>query len=211
MEERFLRVSRTARYALLGQPGPEVSEVWLVCHGYGQLARRFLEDFEGVNDGSRLIVAPEGLSRFYIDRTQQRVMGASWMTREDRLHEIEDYLGYLELLHDEVQQTLGRRVPVTALGFSQGVATATRWAAHTRAPVRRLVVWGGTLQPELDLSVFAKLRVTVVCGEQDELITSKVRDTEAGLWRKVGIDPEVKIFAGHHEVRPEVLAELARS
>ena len=211
MEERFLRVPRTARYAILGEPGPSVSELWLVCHGYGQLARRFLEDFERVNDGSRLIVAPEGLSRFYIDRTQQRVMGASWMTREDRLHEIEDYLGYLELLHDEAQRMLPRPAPVTALGFSQGVATATRWAAHTRARVQRLVVWGGTLPPEVDLSVFAKVRVTVVCGDQDELITAKVREAEAGLWRKVGIDPEVKIFAGHHEIRGEVLAGLVRA
>jgi predicted esterase len=133
------------------------------------------------------------------------------MTREDRLHEIDDYLGYLELLHDEVQKTLPRPVPVTALGFSQGVATAMRWAARTRAPVRRLVVWGGTVPPEVDLSVFAKVRVTVVCGDQDELITAKVRDAEAELWRKVGIDPEVRMFAGHHEVRPEVLAELVRS
>jgi predicted esterase len=133
------------------------------------------------------------------------------MTREDRLHEIEDYLGYLELLHDEVQKTLPRPVPVTALGFSQGVATATRWAARTHAPVRRLVVWGGTVPPEVDLSVFAKVRVTVVCGDQDEFITAKVRAAEAGLWRTVGIDPEVKMFAGHHEVRPDVLAELVRS
>lgn len=211
MEERSLRVSRTARYAILGEPGPRISEVWLVCHGYGQLARRFIQDFEGLNDGTRLIVAPEGLSRFYIDRTQQKVMGASWMTREDRLHEIEDYLAYLDLLHDEVTRRLGRQLPVTALGFSQGVATATRWAARTRAPVKRLVVWGGTVPPEVDLSVFAKTRVTVVGGDKDELITAKVRETEAELWRKVGIDPEVKIFHGHHEVLPEVLAEVASS
>lgn len=211
MEERSLRVSRTARYATLGEPGPKISELWMVCHGYGQLARRFIEGFEGLNDGSRLIVAPEGLSRFYIDRTQSQVMGASWMTREDRLHEIEDYLAYLDLLYEEVQKVLGRQVSVTALGFSQGVATATRWAARTRAPVQRLVVWGGTVPPEVDLSVFAKTRVTVVCGDQDELITAKVRETEAGLWRKVGIDPEVKIFPGHHEVPPDVLIELARS
>lgn len=211
MEERSIRVSRTARYATLGEPGPKLSELWMVCHGYGQLARRFAEDFEGLADGTRMVVAPEGLSRFYIDRTQQRVMGASWMTREDRLHEIEDYLGYLDALYAEVRGRIGRDLPVTALGFSQGVATATRWAARTRAPVKRLVVWGGTLPPEVDLSVFARTRVTVVCGDKDELITAKVRETEAGLWRKVGIDPEVKLFPGHHEVLPEVLAELARA
>ena len=211
MEERSIRVSRTARFVTLGEPGPKLSELWMVCHGYGQLARRFAEDFEGLADGTRIIVAPEGLSRFYIDRTQQRVMGASWMTREDRLHEIEDYLGYLDALHAEVRGQVGRDLPVTALGFSQGVATATRWAARTHAPVKRLVVWGGTVPPEVDLSVFAKTRVTVVCGDKDELITAKVRETEAGLWRKVGIDPEVKLFPGHHEVLPEVLAELARA
>lgn len=211
MKEYSLRVSRTARYVTLGEPGAKVSELWMVCHGYGQLARRFSEDFEGLADGTRLIVAPEGLSRFYIDRSQQRVMGASWMTREDRLHEIEDYLAFLDALYVEVRARLGRDLPVTVLGFSQGVATATRWAARTRAPVQRLVVWGGTVPPEVDLSVFAKIRVTVVCGDRDELITAKVRETEAGLWRKAGIDPDVRLFPGRHEVLPEVLAELARS
>ena len=211
MKEHFLPVSRTARYVTLGDPGERLSQVWMVCHGYGQLARRFVEDFASLDDGTRMIVAPEGLSRFYIDRTQQRVMGASWMTREDRLHEIEDYLGYLDALYADVRGRIGRDLPVTALGFSQGVATATRWAARTRAPLQRLVVWGGTLPPEIDLAVFAKVRVTVVCGDQDELITAKVRETEAGLWRKVGIDPEVRIFSGHHEVLPEVVADLARS
>lgn len=209
MDEHFLTVPRTARYVTLGVPGPQIAGVWLVCHGYGQLARRFIADFESLNDGTRLIVAPEGLSRFYIDRTQQKVMGASWMTREDRLHEIEDYLGYLDLLHGDVKKSLGRNLPVTALGFSQGVATATRWAARTRAPVRRLIVWGGTLPPEVDLTVFKQIPVTVVCGDKDELITAKVRETEAALWRSAGIQPEVRLFAGHHEILPEVLRELA--
>lgn len=211
MDEHFLRVNRTARYVSLGTPGPRLAELWMVCHGYGQLAHRFAADFGALDDGTRMILAPEGLSRFYIDRTQQRVMGASWMTREDRLHEIEDYLGYLEALYDEVRGRIGRELPVTALGFSQGVATATRWAARTRAPVRRLVVWGGTLPPEVDLTAFNKTRVTVVCGDKDELITAKVRETEAALWRKAGIDPEVKIFSGHHEVSAEVLLQLARA
>lgn len=211
MDERFLRVSRTARYATLGHPGPGLRELWVVCHGYGQLAHRFMGAFAGLDDGTRMIVAPEGLSRFYIDRTQQKVMGASWMTREDRLHEIEDYVTYLEALYEEVRRGMGRDLPVTALGFSQGVATATRWAARTRAPVRHLVAWGGTLPPEVDLSVFRAVRVTVVCGDRDELITAKVRDAEAARWREAGIEPAVRIFPGHHEVPPDVVLEVARA
>ena len=42
-----------------------------------------------LDDGSRLIVAPEALSRFYLGEVSQRPaserrVGASWMTREDR-------------------------------------------------------------------------------------------------------------------------------
>lgn len=208
MDEHFLRVIRTARYVTLGVPGPSLRELWVACHGYGQLAARFAASFQGLDDGTRMIVVPEGLSRFYIDRTQQQVMGASWMTREDRLHEIEDYLGYLDALYEEVKGRIGRELPVVALGFSQGVATATRWAARTGAPVRHLVVWGGTLPPEVDLTVFRAVRVTVVCGDRDELITKKVRDVEGEKWRAAGITPEVKIFSGHHEVPTEVVREL---
>lgn len=209
MDEHFLRVIRTARYVTFGTPGPALRELWVACHGYGQLAARFATSFQGLDDGTRMIVVPEGLSRFYIDRTQQQVMGASWMTREDRLHEIEDYLGYLDALYEEVKGRIGRELPVVALGFSQGVATATRWAARTEAPVRRLVVWGGTLPPEVDLTIFRAVRVTVVCGDRDELITKKVRDVEGERWRAAGITPEVKIFSGHHEVPAEVVRELA--
>ena len=75
-------------------------------------------------------MAPEGLSRFYLDAGAGKV-GASWMTKEDRAHEIEDYLSYLE----QVRAAIIPPVPLTILGFSQGVATAARWAVAT-APRR---------------------------------------------------------------------------
>ena len=210
MDEHFIRVSRTARYVTLGSAGPSAAELWLVCHGYGQLAGRFAAAFAPLVDDVRLVVAPEGLSRFYVDRSQQRVMGASWMTREDRLHEIEDYLGYLDAVYAEVRSAVGRDVPVTAFGFSQGVATATRWAARTRAPLRRLGVWGGSLPPELDLAVFRGRRITAVCGERDELITPKVRRADEERWRAAGVPVEVRLFGGGHEMPADVLADVVR-
>ena len=211
MDEHFIPVPRTARYVTLGSPGPALRELWMVCHGYGQLAGRFARPFEPLADGSRLIVAPEGLSRFYLDRSPQQLVGASWMTREDRLREIEDYVAYLEAVYGEVRAWVGRELPVAALGFSQGVATATRWAARTAAPLRRLVVWGGTLPPEVDLTVFRGHRVTVVCGERDELVTAKVRAAEAERWRAVDVPTDTRLFPGGHEVPEDVLAEVVRS
>jgi hypothetical protein len=91
-------VPRSARYYTLGPTHGFPREVWIVCHGYGQLASRFLGQFAGLDDGTRLIVAPEALSRFYLDpipeRRDQRNprVGATWMTKEDRDAEIADQL-----------------------------------------------------------------------------------------------------------------------
>src|SRR2546422_2866054 len=47
---------------------------------------------------------------------------SSWMTREDRLAEIEDYVRYLDAVYAEVFGSLDRAgVTVHALGYSQGV------------------------------------------------------------------------------------------
>src|SRR2546425_1041706 len=89
MQEHHLAVDKTARYYSLGEPGPATRQLWFVCHGYGQLAGRFLRHFEPLDDGSRVIIAPEGLSRFYLSESPaERRVGASWMTREDRLVEM---------------------------------------------------------------------------------------------------------------------------
>ena len=82
MQTHELEVPRTARVASFGSP--EAAETWLVLHGYGQLASRFLRSFAVANRPGRLILAPEGLSRFYTSRDPSRV-GATWMTREARV------------------------------------------------------------------------------------------------------------------------------
>src|SRR5213595_2848351 len=87
-----------------------------------QLAARFLEKLRVLDDGHRYLVAPEGLSRFYLSESPtERRVGASWMTREDRLAEIEDYVRYLDAVYADVFGFLDRAlVTAHALGFSQG-------------------------------------------------------------------------------------------
>ena len=107
MREEHLTVQRTARYYTLGAAGPGLRQLVVACHGYGQLAGRFIRHFAPLDDGSRLVVAPEALSRFYLDEpgtapAAERRVGACWMTREDRLHEIDDYVRYLDALYARV-------------------------------------------------------------------------------------------------------------
>ena len=131
MQENHIKVAKTARYFQLGEVGSEIREVWFVCHGYGQNADHFLKHFEFLDNGARLIIAPEGLSRFYLNGFSGRI-GASWMTRVDRLNDIKDYVLFLDAIYQQIFEKLDRSsVKVSALGFSQGTATASRWLKGT--------------------------------------------------------------------------------
>src|ERR1051325_8249497 len=121
MIKKSIRIEKTARYFILGDAG--ASSVWCVCHGYAQLASYFIKNFEPLNNGDNMIVAPEGLHRFYWQGYSGRVV-ASWMTKEDRLDDINDYVNFLDEVHNDVMKEFkGKKVKVNVLGFSQGVAT----------------------------------------------------------------------------------------
>ncbi|HEX2615907.1 MAG TPA: dienelactone hydrolase family protein [Flavobacteriales bacterium] len=205
MEEHHLRVPRTARYYTLGTRA-SAREAWVVLHGYGQLARFFLRGFEGVEEG-RWIVAPEGLSRFYLNDDHSRV-GATWMTREDREHEMADQLSYLDALVEATAAGL----PVKVLGFSQGVATATRWALSGRTAITRLVLWGGSLPPEAELWKQAgRLHATpvdLVHGEQDTLVPADVLVQSEARLRDAGVVHATHRHAGGHALDTLLLKRL---
>jgi len=117
--------------------------VWFVLHGYGQLAEYFIRKFEKISDDQTYIVAPEALSRFYLDGHSGRV-GACWMTREERLSEIDDYVAYLESIYKTVcQNHPPDTLQITVLGFSQGTATACRWLDQGTLRCERLILWAG--------------------------------------------------------------------
>jgi len=210
VQTRSIAVRRTALYHLLGDPTAEWDELWFVLHGYGQLARRFLAEFTCVERPGRLIVAPEGLSRFYLSGTRGRV-GASWMTVSEREREIEDYLGYLDAVRAEVGAGRADRA-VGLLGFSQGAATAGRWAVLGAHPPQRLILWGGGPPPDLDVAraraVLPAMSVSLVAGERDEHVpVQRLRDGAAVL-ASLGADPATVRFEGGHHLDARLLRSL---
>jgi len=219
VQEHHLSVNRTARYFTLGSSSRGVAEVWFLCHGYGQLAARFLEKLRVLDDGRRYLVAPEGLSRFYLSESPaERRVGASWMTREDRLAEIDDYVPYLDAVSADVFRSLDRvRVTVHALGYSQGAATVSRWVAMGKAKIDRLTLWGGEFPPDLDLTVdtvvsrLQAAHLTLVYGRSDEYITPKVVQAVTTRLRQHGIPYQEIPFDGGHELNEAVLNELAKT
>ncbi len=222
MQEHHLRVYRTARYVTIGAPGPGIAHVWFACHGYRQLAARFARPLEALDDGRHWVFAPEALSRFYLEDGAGAIgphgpesrVGATWMTREDRLTEIRDYVAYLDALHDEAFRAVPRaQARVTLLGFSQGTATAARWAAFGRARIDRLVLWGWGAPPDLDLAVLRDrlegAPVLLVAGRQDPATPAERVAQEAGRLTAAGIRAETLWFDGGHALDEGVLRGIA--
>lgn len=216
--EHRLEVARSARYHALGEPGGHVRELWIVCHGYGQLARWFVRHFAPLDDGTRLIVAPEALNRFYLETEgrhgpESRV-GATWMTREDRLAEIDDYVRYLDGLHAHLarQFDIGG-VRVVVLGFSQGVATVCRWATRTKASIDDLVLWAGSVPPELTITpgLFGGARLTIVTGREDPYATGSALNKETARLEGGGLGYGRIDFDGAHHLDADTLERIARA
>jgi predicted esterase len=205
MQEHHFSTSRSARYFTLGAP-ERAADLWIVCHGYGQLASRFLARFRSIEAEGRCIVAPEGLSRFYLTESPtERRVGASWMTREDRLHEIDDYVRYLDGVYTKLAPRTAR---VTALGFSQGTAAVCRWVALGSSRIDRLILWGGEVPPDLDLKRLRVPSLTLVYGTRDEFFTPKIIAATASRLREHNIPYELVPFDGGHEVDEATLRRL---
>lgn len=215
-------VPRTARYYTLGPTHGFPRELWFVVHGYGQLAGRFIQNFSSLNDGTRLIVAPEALNRYYLDPLSERRhqsaprVGATWMTREDRDAEIADYVSYLERVAMEIRKHLAGASPrIIVLGFSQGTATASRWIVSSELRADQFVLWSGSIPPELDVAAWAdRLRgapLTLVAGDNDELVTPALVAAEAERISAAGVAYTLQRHAGGHVVDAGALQELAAS
>ncbi|MBA2686956.1 MAG: phospholipase [Gemmatimonadaceae bacterium] len=215
--EHHLAVKKTARYCVLGDLGPHTEELWVVCHGFGQLAREFLSGFDSIVTPHRVIVAPEALSRFYRSQgtvhTPETPVGATWMTSEDRQAEIDDYVGYLDILLAELRLRMRGKGAITVLGFSQGAATVSRWVANSAPAISRLILWGGLLPPELRdhhrIGGLSNQPVQFVVGTADRYFKAELVKAEFATLGNLGIDASLVQFEGGHVIEPATLLGLA--
>jgi predicted esterase len=224
----YLTVARTARYATTGADPVDAARLWVVFHGYGQTAADFVTPFESIVPADTRIVAPEGLSRFYVeaprvDRGHLERVGATWLTRDDRAHDLRDALG---MLHAVVAREVGAiiaargvRPSIGVLGFSQGVAMSQRWVAVAdatpslggRASIAQHVLWAGGLAHDVSdnamRAAWADTAVQLVWGTRDAFATSDAIEAQYARVQQIASRVTRYTFDGGHRLERARLAE----
>ncbi len=214
MKGQNINVSFKARYFKLGKITPQTKNIWFVCHGYGQLANYFLRNFNILDSGDNCIIAPEGLSRFYLNGFTGRV-GATWMTKEERLTDIENQIEYLNTVYQREISEKIHNAKITLFGFSQGVATISRWAMQENLKFDRLVLWAGNIPADLDFSFGKKklehVDIFFIYGNRDPYIDQKQIDIQQQSFAKLALTPTIRIFDGGHAIDADTLVEINRN
>ena len=213
MKKLSFKTQRTAHYAQLGMVSDKTKEIWFVLHGYGQLSDYFIRKFKILENEERVIIAPEGLSKFYVKGYDGRI-GANWMTSESREEEIEDYCHYLNQLYDFIVTDISaaEKLTIKVLGFSQGSNTASRWVVSKNFKVDQLILWGGDFARDLDFN-FHRERLNsskplLVYGSDDEFIDESRINSHCSFLDQHKITYKLKKYAGGHSIDPETLLIL---
>ena len=210
MKIHHIPVKRQARYYTLGTLDTNTKHVYIVLHGYGQLASQIIHKFDDMAD-EVFIIAPEGLSRFYWDGMTGTV-GASWMTKEDREFEITEYCDFLQAVFESFQAAIPQNAKIHVLGFSQGGATAMRWLLLRRPQgIDNLILWGSDTPPELDYKAaqpyLADKKLFWVYGDQDKFLPDSRITQLQKRFAQFQLSPETIVFEGGHELdRPTLKA-----
>lgn len=198
-----IKVEKTANFYVLGNL-EQATTIWFVLHGYGYLAQYFIKKFNPILNPNTCVVAPEGLSKFYLngDGVDGRV-GASWMTKESREEEIEDYVNYLNKLYHNLVNT--DNIKINIVGFSQGGATASRWISDGKIRVDNFILWSTVFPEDMQFKAIEHTPTFFVCGDNDEYVTKERIEAQKALITKANAKITTIYFNGKHDIPKDVL------
>ncbi len=210
MKEHQLEVAIKTPYFTLNELTDNTERIWLTFHGYGQLAKFFIKKFESLDPDKNFIIAPQGLSKYYLEGFYGRV-GASWMTKEDRLTEIENQYRYIQSVLNEIGDISNKEL--IYFGFSQGTATMGRFAAWSKIPFHKMIIWAGTFPPDIEPDAYSFLtgneEFTYFTSREDPFFKEEMIENQNKVVSEtVGKKPELNWYEGGHTVVPELLTKI---
>jgi len=212
MIKNYIEVKRTARYFQSKEMDNDVKHILFVLHGYAQNADRFLKSFETINSSELLIVAPEGLSKFYWKDFSSNPV-SSWMTSLERENEIKDSVNYLLKVEQEVLSILNsNNISFHVLGFSQGAAMASRYVANSSISFKNLFLYAGSFAHDLDWDKMClRQRDMFWCfifGNQDVMFSEIQLNSVFNFVKTKTEDVSLVEFNGKHRIVDEALLSI---
>jgi len=150
IKTHHLEVKKTARYASAGNLSESTKYFWFVLHGSLMTCEQILYKFSDFDPESHFIVAPEALSRTYLQGLTGEPV-ATWMTKRDRLFEIEDFSSYLTKLYNDCLSKLPVDCTKIVMGFSQGGTTALRWLHNSQIDLDISLSYSCWIPEDIDL------------------------------------------------------------
>lgn len=204
--ERKLTSDKTFRYEVSSE-SDNFHTVIYVLHGYGQQAQYFLRKFRDLFE-DYLVVAPEGMHRFYLSGSAGRV-GASWMTKEAREDDISDNIHWLNALDQQITETYRPKRKIL-LGFSQGGATAARWYHLGNAKFDAMVLWACVFPPDLfpEKEIGISDNQHFVIGTNDEFYDAAAQQSLIAFYKNKGFD--IHSFEGKHDIDGDTLKTILK-
>ncbi|MEJ6583397.1 MAG: alpha/beta hydrolase [Crocinitomicaceae bacterium] len=204
MENNFT-FSKTFRFETINED-KQPTKIIYALHGYGQLAKYFIRKFDAINE-DYLIVAPEGMHRFYLNGSSGKV-GASWMTKEARETDIKDNIEWLNALDTELSERYNIKERVL-VGFSQGGATAIRWKMNALQPFDKTIIWASDFPPDME-PMMEQLKGGkenyFVIGNEDEYFNEEQQNKLISLYKSV--DFKISTYIGRHNIELPILLQL---
>ncbi|MCH7397585.1 alpha/beta hydrolase [Belliella sp. DSM 107340] len=203
-----VKYEHIAQYYLSHKPSGEEKDIWMVFHGYGQLAEFFLRKFKSCFSKEKLFVAPEGTNYNYLQGFEGRV-GANWMTKHERELAIANNERFLNSLIEVICEKYEVLPNINILGFSQGAATASRWCNQLRYPINKLVLWGGGFANDLQIvglgDRLMKSEISIVLGDQDEFVSTDSIQKQEELILSLKVKVNKITYPGGHDLHTPTL------
>ena len=202
----------SSSYITHNQLTDNTENIWIVFHGYGQLSKYFIRRFDVLDGDKNYIIAPQGLSKFYVDEDYNNV-GASWLTKEDRGSDLLNQQKYLIKLMDELKLNIDfSKIKINFFGFSQGVSALTRLLMNYNMKVNNIIIWAGWVPDEffnINKDVLKDTNIFFVVGNKDKYYNNPIIKGYIEKFKKT-LNKEIDyfVFNGGHIVDRKVLKKI---
>ena len=211
IKTHHIATPKTARYTAYGELSSKTKYFWFVLHGSNMLSEQMLYKFKDFDPETHFVIAPEGLSRFYVNGFGGEVV-ASWMTKRDRLEEIHDFSVYCSTLYNTYVQKLPDFCKTIIMGFSQGGVTAMRWLHHLDVTVDFLIPYACWIPEDIDY-LTAKTDWNKICkiltyGSEDQFLNEKKIIEIQEICKAGNLEFHNEIYAGDHRVDKKQLKKI---